>query len=185
MRSAGAAQACCKQRERANSAESSQAERRWEAGICRGSYKRLTPYFIVMFPVFAVERAKTGFVLSPVTGFLCVKRAQNMRCKFRGKCVIFSFVFLRGLFMRLRARRNGKGTHEGCLCCIFARRRGQKHRENTFLMPLFGGAGQTGEGREGQTGVEEDTGVTRFGGVLLILGRGGGVVVGTAARGLL
>ena len=96
MRSAGAAQACCKQRERANSAESSQAERRWEAGICRGSYKRLTPYFIVMFPVFAVERAKTGFVLSPVTGLLCVKRAQNMRCKFRGKCVFFSFVFLRG-----------------------------------------------------------------------------------------
>ena len=32
-----------------------------------------------------------------------------MRCKFRGKCVIFSFVFLRGLFMRLRARGNGKG----------------------------------------------------------------------------
>ena len=97
----------------------------------------------------------------------------------------FLLFFLRGLFMRLRARRNGKGTHEGCLCCIFARRRGQKHRENTFLMPLFGGAGQTGEGREGQTGIEEDTGVTRFGGVLLILGRGGGVVVGTAARGLL
>ena len=147
MRSAGAAQACCTQRERANSAESSQAERRWEAGICRGSYKRLTPYFIVMFPVFAVERAKTGFVLSPATGLLCVKRAQNMRCKFRGKCVIFSFVFLRGLFMRLRARGNGKGTHEGCLCCIFARRRGQKHRGNSFLVPLFGGAGQTGEGR--------------------------------------
>ena len=79
--------------------------------------------------------------------------------------------------MRLRARGNGKGTHEGCLCCIFARCRGQKHRGNTFLMPLFGGAGQTGEGREGQTGVEEDAGVTRFGGVLLILGRGGGVVV--------
>ena len=98
MRSAGAAQACCKQRERANSAESSQAERRWEAGICRGSYKRLTPYFIVMFPVFAVERAKTGFVLSPVTGLLCVKRAQNMRCKFRGNCVIFSFVFFAGAF---------------------------------------------------------------------------------------
>ena len=123
--------------------------------------------------------------MSPVTGLLCVKRAQNMRCKFRGKCVIFSFVFLRGLFMRLRARRNGKGTHEGCLCCIFARRRGQKHRENTFLMPLFGGAGQTGEGREGQTGVEEDTGVGGLGRVLLILGRGGGVVVGTATRGLL
>lgn len=44
-------------------------------------------------------------------------------------------------------------------------------------MPLFGGAGQTGEGREGQTGVEENAGVTRFGRVLLILGRGGGVVV--------
>ena len=130
-----------------------------------------------MFPVFAVERAKTGFVLSPVTGLLCVKRAQNMRCKFRGKCVIFSFVFLRGLFMRLRARRNGKGTHEGCLCCIFARCRGQKHRGNTFLMPLFGGAGQTGEGREGQTGVEENTGVSGLGRVLLILGCGGGVVV--------
>ena len=138
-----------------------------------------------MFPVFAVERAKTGFVLSPVTGLLCVKRAQNMRCKFRGKCVIFSFVFLRGLFMRLRARRNGKGTHEGCLCCIFARCRGQKHRGNTFLMPLFGGAGQTGEGREGQTGVEENTGVSGLGRVLLILGCGGGVVVGTATRGLL
>lgn len=79
--------------------------------------------------------------------------------------------------MRLRARGNGKGTHEGCLCCIFARRRGQKHRENTFLMPLFGGAGQTGEGREGQTGVEEDTGVGGLGRVLLILGCGGGVVV--------
>lgn len=138
-----------------------------------------------MFPVFAVERAKTGFVLSPVTGLLCVKRAQNMRCKFRGKCVIFSFVFLRGLFMRLRARRNGKGTHEGCLCCIFARRRGQKHRENTFLMPLFGGAGQTGEGREGQTGVEENAGVGGLGRVLLILGCGGGVVVGTTTCGLL
>ena len=52
-------------------------------------------------------------------------------------------------------------------------------------MPLFGGAGQTGEGREGQTGVEEDTGVGGLGRVLLILGCGGGVVVGTAARGLL
>ena len=52
-------------------------------------------------------------------------------------------------------------------------------------MPLFGGAGQTSEGREGQTGVEEDAGVGGLGGVLLILGRGGGVVVGTAARGLL
>lgn len=79
--------------------------------------------------------------------------------------------------MRLRARGNGKGTHEGCLCCIFARRRGQKHRENTFLMPLFGGAGQTGEGREGQAGVEEDAGVSGLGRVLLILGCGGGVVV--------
>lgn len=79
--------------------------------------------------------------------------------------------------MRLRARGNGKGTHDGCLCCIFARRRGQKHRENTFLMPLFGGAGQTGEGREGQTGVEEDAGVSGLGRVLLILGCGGGVVV--------
>ena len=89
------------------------------------------------------------------------------------KCVIFSFVFLRGLFMRLRARGNGKGTHEGCLCCIFARCRGQKHRGNTFLMPLFGGAGQTGEGREGQTGVEENAGVTRFGGDGRILRLGG------------
>lgn len=44
-------------------------------------------------------------------------------------------------------------------------------------MPLFGGAGQTGEGREGQTGVEEDTGVGGLGRVLLILGCGGGVVV--------
>ena len=79
--------------------------------------------------------------------------------------------------MRLRARRNGKGTHEGCLCCIFARCRGQKHRGNTFLMPLFGGVGQTGEGREGQTGVEEDAGVSGLGRVLLILGCGGGVVV--------
>lgn len=96
-----------------------------------------------------------------------------MRCKFRVKCVIFSFVFLRGLFMRLRARGNGKGTHEGCLCCIFARCRGQKHRGNTFLMPLFGGAGQTGEGREGQTGVEENAGVTRFGGDGRILRLGG------------
>ena len=87
--------------------------------------------------------------------------------------------------MLLRARRNGKGTHEGCLCCIFARCRGQKHRGNTFLMPLFGGAGQTGEGREGQTGVEEDTGVGGLGGVLLILGYGRGVVVGTTTCGLL
>ena len=79
--------------------------------------------------------------------------------------------------MRLRARGNGKGTHEGCLCCIFARCRGQKHRGNTFLMPLFGGAGQTGEGREGQTGVEEDTGVTRFGGAGRILRLGGGIIV--------
>lgn len=79
--------------------------------------------------------------------------------------------------MRLRARRNGKGTHEGCLCCIFARRRGQKHRGNTFLMPLFGGAGQTGEGREGQTGVEEDAGVTRFGRGGRILRLGGGIIV--------
>ena len=30
-------------------------------------------------------------------------------------------------------------------------------------MPLFGGAGQTGEGREGQTGVEENTGVSGLG----------------------
>lgn len=52
-------------------------------------------------------------------------------------------------------------------------------------MPLFGGAGQTGEGREGQTGVEENTWVGGLGGVLLILGCGGGVVVGTATRGLL
>ena len=44
-------------------------------------------------------------------------------------------------------------------------------------MPLFGGAGQTGEGREGQTGVEEDAGVGGLGRVLLILGCGGGVVV--------
>ena len=44
-------------------------------------------------------------------------------------------------------------------------------------MPLFGGAGQTGEGREGQTGVEEDTGVGGLGGVLLILGCGRGVVL--------
>ena len=79
--------------------------------------------------------------------------------------------------MRLRARGNGKGTHEGCLCCIFARCRGQKHRGNTFLMPLFGGAGQTGEGREGQTGVEENTGVTRFGGAGRILRLGGGIIV--------
>ena len=74
--------------------------------------------------------------------------------------------------MRLRARGNGKGTHEGCLCCIFARRRG-----HTFLVPLFGGVGQAGEGREGQTGVEENTGVTRFGRDGRILRLGGGIIV--------
>lgn len=56
---------------------------------------------------------------------------------------------------------------------------------DSFLMALFGGAGQTGEGRESQAGVEEDTGVGGLGRVLLTLGCGGGVVVGTAARGLL
>ena len=49
--------------------------------------------------------------------------------------------------------------------------------EYLFLMPLFGGAGQTGEGREGQTGVEEDTGVTRFGGAGRILRLGGRIIV--------
>lgn len=44
-------------------------------------------------------------------------------------------------------------------------------------MPLFGGAGQTGEGREGQTGVEENAGVTRFGRGGRILRLGGGIIV--------
>ena len=44
-------------------------------------------------------------------------------------------------------------------------------------MPLFGGAGQTGEGRESRTGVEEDTGVTRFGRDGRILRLGGGIIV--------
>lgn len=108
-----------------------------------------------------------------------------MRCKFRGKCVFFSFVFFAGAFYAPAGAEKWQRHPRGVPLLYIRRRRGQKHRENTFLMPLFGGAGQTGEGREGQTGIEEDTGVTRFGGVLLILGRGGGVVVGTAARGLL
>ena len=98
MRSAGAAQACCKQRERANSAESSQAERRWEAGICRGSYKRLTPYSIVMFPVFAVERAKTGvcFVAGDrVT--LCQKGAEH-EVQIQVEMCNFFFCFFAGAF---------------------------------------------------------------------------------------